>query len=123
MTAEDTLKAVAVPIAIGDRKPPARELTLSVPPALLEEVARMAAELVAERLTPQPVSEFLTVPETAEILRAKPQRVYDLLSDGRLTRLKDGSRVLISRAEVLSHLGCPSVAHSAGNGLRRRFVG
>ena len=30
--------------------------------------------------------ELLTVEEAAEVLRAKPQRVYDLLSDGRLTR-------------------------------------
>ena len=48
---------------------------------------------------------MLTVPEAAKRLRAKPQRVYDLLSDGRLTRHKDGSRVLVDRRELDAYLG------------------
>ena len=84
----------------------ATELRLELPDALLETVAKRAAELVLERLeTPSPAaSEFLSVAEAAEVLRAKPQRVYDLLSDGRLERFKDGSRVLVRRADVVAHL-------------------
>ena len=43
---------------------------------------------------------YCTVPEAAEILRAKRQRVDDLLSAGKLTRYKDGGRTLLLRAEV-----------------------
>jgi excisionase family DNA binding protein len=56
-------------------------------------------------------SPFLTVAEAADYLRGKRQRVYDLLSTGRLTRHKDGRRTLVSRAELDSHL--------AGEGQRR----
>jgi excisionase family DNA binding protein len=42
----------------------------------------------------------MTTAEAAEYLRAKPQRVHDLLSAGRLTRHKEGGRTLVSRAEV-----------------------
>jgi excisionase family DNA binding protein len=48
---------------------------------------------------------FLTVNEAAQLLRCKPQRIYDLLSAHRLTRFKDGSRVLLSRAEVEAWVG------------------
>jgi len=49
-------------------------------------------------------SEFLSVAEAAELLRCKPQRIYDLVSDGRLERFKDGSRVLVRRADVVAHV-------------------
>jgi len=65
---------------------------------LLEEI-RSAVEQDEHSTAP-----YLSVPEAAEYLRAKPQRVYDLLSSGRLARHKDGSRVLISRAELASYL-------------------
>jgi excisionase family DNA binding protein len=47
---------------------------------------------------------YLTVAEAAAYLRAKPQRVYDLLSARQLSRHKDGRRVLISRAELDNYL-------------------
>lgn len=65
-----------------------------------EEVEERLRDLDAERREP----ELLTVAEAAERIRAKPQRVYDLLSDGRLTRHKDGSRVLVSRRELNAHV-------------------
>ena len=63
-------------------------LTLSVPAELVEEIAQRAAAIALERLRQQAEASprLLTVPEAAELLRARPQRVYDLLSDGRLTR-------------------------------------
>ncbi len=94
------------PPAIREDDARATELRVELPDSVLETVAARAAELVLERLeTPSPAaSEFLTVAEAAELLRAKPQRVYDLLSDGRLERFKDGSRVLVRRADVAAHL-------------------
>ena len=53
---------------------------------------------------PRPPSPLLTVGEAAVFLRCKPQRIRNLLSEGRLTRHKDGGRVLISREEIERHL-------------------
>jgi excisionase family DNA binding protein len=47
----------------------------------------------------------VTVIEAADLLRAKRYRVDDLLSRGTLTRIKDGSRTLIERAEIEAYLG------------------
>src|SRR5947208_2085462 len=75
--------------------------------ALVQRVAERAAELVLARL-PGPeaeaVPEFLCIAEAADLLRCRPQRIYNLCSDGRLTRYKDGSRVLIRRAELVAYL-------------------
>jgi excisionase family DNA binding protein len=61
---------------------------------------------VLERLeTSQAMPEFLTVPEAAELLRCKPQRIHELTSAGELRRYKDGSRVLLSRTEILARIG------------------
>jgi len=61
-------------------------------------------------------SPYMTIEEAAEYLRCgydededgtrrvKRQRVDDLLSQRRLTRIKDGSRTLVSRTEVEEHL-------------------
>jgi excisionase family DNA binding protein len=38
--------------------------------------------------------------EAAEYLRTTPQAIYDRLSAGKLTRVKDGRRTLIERAEI-----------------------
>jgi excisionase family DNA binding protein len=46
----------------------------------------------------------MTVVEAADYLRCSRQRVDDLLSQRRLTRHKDGSRTLVSRAEIERHL-------------------
>jgi excisionase family DNA binding protein len=82
-------------------------VALTLPSEALELIARRAAELVLERLKEVSVggSPFLSVAEAADYLRAKSrQRVYDLLSAGRLTRYKDGRRVLVSRAELDAYL-------------------
>lgn len=76
---------------------------LVVPEALVERIADRAAETVLARLnacTATRASAYLTVGEAATYLRCKPQRVYDLCSARRLTRYKDGSRVLVLRAEI-----------------------
>jgi excisionase family DNA binding protein len=79
------------------------ELTLS--DDVIERIARRAADLVLEELGkgdgPSP---YLSVQEAADLLRARRGRVYDLLSDGRLRRYKDGSRVLVRRDELHAYL-------------------
>jgi excisionase family DNA binding protein len=47
---------------------------------------------------------WLSVVEAAELLRCKRQRIDDLLSQGRLSRYKDGARTLVSRSEVEEYL-------------------
>ena len=64
-----------------------------------EEVARAEGRLRSELAAREPGSKYATVAEAAELIRARPQRVYDLLSSGRLRRCHDGRRVLIERAE------------------------
>ena len=49
-------------------------------------------------------SPYMTIPEAADYLRCSRQRVDDLLSQGRLTRVKEGRRTLVSRAEIATYL-------------------
>jgi excisionase family DNA binding protein len=97
------------------------EVRLEVPDDVLDAIAERAAAIVLERLdapAPRESSEFVTVDEAAEILRAARQRVYDLLSDGRLERFKDGSRVLVRRADLEAHLR-PTDSRGRMNGRGR----
>jgi excisionase family DNA binding protein len=71
---------------------------------LVDAVAQRAAEVVLERLEMRPASPYMSVGEAADYLRCSKQRIYDLLSSGRLTRLKDGSRVLLRRSELDEHV-------------------
>jgi excisionase family DNA binding protein len=67
----------------------------------LDELAERAAAIVLERTGPTPsAGRFVTVPEAAELLRCRRQRVDDLLSQRRLSRFKEGGRTLLDRAEV-----------------------
>jgi excisionase family DNA binding protein len=59
---------------------------------------------VLEELGTAAQSPYLSVTEAAEYLRCSPQRIYDLLSSRRLSKLKDGSRVLLLRAELDEHI-------------------
>lgn len=78
------------------------ELRVELPDSVVNVIAERAAELVLEQLALRApsTSPFLTVGEAAEYLRCERQRIYDLLSSGRRTRRKDGSRVLLVRAEL-----------------------
>jgi excisionase family DNA binding protein len=77
----------------------------------LEAIAARAADLVLARMAGEraqrSASRYLTVAEAAAYLRCKPQRVYDLRSSGRLSGVKDGSRVLIAADDLHAHLVGP----------------
>lgn len=77
---------------------------LALPAGIVERIADLAAERVLAQLDARERSPYVSVAEAADILRAKPQRVYDLLSARRLTRYRDGARVLVSRAELDDYL-------------------
>ena len=71
----------------------------------VERIARRAAEIITARAPgPRRVSPYITIPEAAELLRTKRQRIDDLLSQGRLTRVKDGGRTLIAVEELERYL-------------------
>jgi excisionase family DNA binding protein len=72
----------------------------------VERIARRTVELlIGEGAAHEHgASPYLTVPEAAAYLRCKRQRVDDLLSQGALSRVKDGARTLIARAELDAYL-------------------
>jgi excisionase family DNA binding protein len=71
----------------------------------IERIAVRAAEIAVARLADAAApSPYLSVTEAAELLRCKRQRVDDLLCQRRLTRVKEGRRTLILRAEVEAYL-------------------
>jgi excisionase family DNA binding protein len=77
--------------------------------AALEElvdtrVAERLAEITRSSGTHPRSSEFLTILEAAELLRCKRARVDDLLSAGRISRVKEGARTLLRRDDVLAYL-------------------
>jgi excisionase family DNA binding protein len=73
---------------------------------LIQARAREAVERALDELDVRgdAGSPLLSIPEAAEYLRSSRQRVDDLLSAGRLTRIKEGRRTLIERAEIEHHL-------------------
>ena len=90
---------------------------IDFPPQLVEAVAQRAAELVrADSAAAVPPSPYMTVAEAAEYLRCDRHRIYDLLSARRLSKRKDGSRVLVLLAELDSY-----VAQSLPTASQRRM--
>lgn len=92
-------------------------------------VVRVREQVAAEPrpsrslIAPSPKAGYMTVPEAAEYLRCKPQRIYNLLYERQIDRYRDGGRVLIRRDELESWITGASQAsagaRSAGAGRRR----
>lgn len=103
-----TRRAREVRLVIGAR--------LELPDEVVEEiVAQVVAVLEAragERAAAA-VSEWLTVKQAAELLCCERQRIDDLLSQRRLSRLKEGGRTLLRRAEVLALVEVQSEARAS----------
>lgn len=77
---------------------------LTLPDEELAPLAERLVPLLPPPPPPDPAGPLLTIPEAAELLRCKRGRVDDLLSQGRLTRVKDGRRTLLRRADVERYL-------------------
>lgn len=80
------------------------DLSIELPAELVETIAQRVAEILAPRFEPAAVSPFMSVKEAAEHTRCSEQRIYDLRSAGTLTKHGDGSRALVSRAELDAYL-------------------
>jgi excisionase family DNA binding protein len=76
---------------------------LHLPPDLIEQIAVRAAEIVAERETPEPDG-FLDASGAADFLACGTSRIYSLVSAGRLPIHRDGSRLLFDRAELRAYV-------------------
>jgi excisionase family DNA binding protein len=79
------------------------DVRVTIPAETVDALAAVVARRLPTPVPPDP-SPYLTVAEAAEYLRASRQRIYDLLTSRRLSRRKDGARVLISRAELDAYL-------------------
>ena len=69
-----------------------------------EDVERIAQRVAALTAGSSPTDPWLSISEAAEHLRAKPQRLYDLVSTGRLKPAKDGRRLLFRRSVLDRYL-------------------
>ena len=79
------------------------DVTLTLSRDALLAIAATVSELL--RPAAQPAgSPYMTVAEAADYIRSRPQRIYDLVSSQRLPKHKDGSRVLILRADLDRYL-------------------
>jgi predicted DNA-binding transcriptional regulator AlpA len=75
---------------------------------LLDEFVNRVADRVAHRLEarePRPDTELLSLTEAAEVLRCKPQRIYQLRSTGRLPRTVEGGRAIVRRSDLEGLIG------------------
>lgn len=72
--------------------------TLALPDAVVETIARRAADIVLAQLAT--ASEWMTSAEAAEYLRCTRGRIHNLVSEGRLPHHKDGGRLLFRRSEL-----------------------
>jgi hypothetical protein len=81
-------------------------LLLNLPPELLDAIAVRIVDLLEERgaMARELPGPYVDVDEAAAILRAKPQRVYDLVCAGKLQRRGDGRRLLLRRDEVIAYV-------------------
>jgi excisionase family DNA binding protein len=96
-------------------------VNVELPDDALETIAARAAELVVERLEAQSaLPELMTPDEAAAYLRCSRQRIYNLRSAGKLSRLADGGRALIRRSELDAYIGL--VDELSGARARRRVA-
>ena len=75
---------------------------------LLDEFVNRVADRVAHRLEarePRRETELLSLTEAAEVLRCKPQRIYQLRSTGRLPRTVEGGRAIVRRSDLERLIG------------------
>ena len=79
---------------------PVPSLRLDLPDELLDELVGRVADELERRGVSARASRWLTLDEAAAYIGARPQRIYDLRSSGRLRRTGDGGRVLVDRREL-----------------------
>ena len=73
------------------------DLTLAIPPELLEAIAGRAAEIVSDHAEAE---SWIGVEQAAEHLACGTSRIYSLVSAGRIPFERDGSRLLFRRSAL-----------------------
>jgi excisionase family DNA binding protein len=81
------------------------DVSIPFTPELVDLIAGRVAALLEARHRPEAPTRWLTVEQAAAYIGAKPKRIYDLRSSGRLSRTGDGSRVLVDRQELDDLIG------------------
>ena len=79
-------------------------MNVELPDAVIDLIADAVAAKLALRFEQPEPSPYLTTDEAADYLRCSRQRIHDLLSAGRLTRVKEGRRTLVRRDEIDGYL-------------------
>jgi hypothetical protein len=86
---------------------------------LLEPLTQGVSEILLERgVTATVPKPYLRIPEAADLLPCKRQRIDDLLSARKLTRFKEGRRTLLLRGSWRHTLPLPRP--HAGRGVDPR---
>jgi excisionase family DNA binding protein len=76
-------------------------LELQVPDVFVQAIAERVAELLANGLAGSSAPEpWIGVEQAAEHLACPPSRIYDLVSQRRLTPRRDGRRLLFKRSHL-----------------------
>jgi excisionase family DNA binding protein len=78
------------------------ELTVRLTDEQLAEIAERAAALVSS--SAPAASPWLNVAEAAERLRCSKDRIYDLITLGKLHPRRDGRRVLLHRDDLDAYI-------------------
>src|ERR1039458_5140768 len=79
----------------------AGNLELQVPDMFVQAIAERVADLLADSLPASSPSEpWIGVEQAAEHLACPPSRIYDLVSQRRLTPRRDGRRLLFKRSHL-----------------------
>jgi excisionase family DNA binding protein len=78
-------------------------LSLTLPPEVIEQIAQLAAEIVAE--SADEPERWIGVAEAAEHLACPASRIYALVSKRAIPFEKDGSRLLFKRSALDEWVG------------------
>jgi excisionase family DNA binding protein len=77
---------------------------LTVTPDLVDAIADRVARVLESRSGPAEPEGWIGVHAAAAHLACKPQRIYDLVSQGRVPFRRDGRRVLFRRSDLDGYL-------------------
>jgi excisionase family DNA binding protein len=92
------------------------KVELELTDAQLDAIAARAAELVAERQD----AGYMNVEQAAEFLACGRDRIYALVSAGRIPHERDGSRLLFDRQRLREYVKAGGAKRPAPGGLQSR---
>lgn len=78
---------------------PTRDLSLSVPPSLVDAIADAVAERLLDERPEQP-SPYVKIEEAAEYLACPVSRIRELKDQGKLKHYRDGKRLLFRHEDL-----------------------